>query len=407
MFGSYDRNMSDTAQLVERILETDNIHAFVLVCEAADKYLPMIDALGVVLANGKTLKVTDISPDVAKKIDETRKTLKREDRIVWALRFYKKALLLESLWLAQHDPEFFKKRFGAVPAPDQPILQKQIFKLAEVDVTPFEHGHFDDPSAEPPITGYATIDAINARLGHYIEVADTYGAGEHDNVVNHLVLGRQSYGEVVSAYRRGEIEIKKRYAAVLTMWPINSYAGRVKRHGEIGYKEAPGADLADSEGPITTILKFPGSKFRWLDLHRNCSYMRDDVWSKKTPAAERLTGHCCNTAGKGACTVLELAEEVGRNRWQHHAAFILYDNGQLGERKGFNNQKPSANLHRYIFELLRHDKRIRGMGGKVGWGAHHDFQISDLPRAWQKQLKKERPELFSGSDEDDDDQPEF
>ncbi len=398
--------MTEAAQLVERILETDNVHAFVLVCEAADRYLPMVDSLAIALANGKMLKVTEISPDVGRKVDETRKTLKRNDRIVWALRFYKKALLLEAMWLAKYDPEFYKKRFGAVPAPEQPVLAKQINRLSDVDVTPFMEGDEDDPEAtEPAITGFRTIDAINARLGHYIEVADTYGAGEHDNIINRMVLGRQSYGEVVSAYRRGEIQIKKRYAAALTIWPAHSYAGRTKSNTEITYTEPGNADLMDAEGPVETIMKFPGSKFRWFDLHRNCSFIRDDMWAKKTPDAERVTGHCCNVAGKGACTVLELAEHLGGNRWQHHAAFILYHDGQLGERKGFANQKPSPNVYKYIFELLRGYKRIKGMGGKIGWGSQNDFQISDLPLPWQQQLRKDRPDLFQGKGAEEEDEP--
>jgi hypothetical protein len=397
----------DAAQLVERILETDNVHAFVLVCEAADKYLPMIDSLAIVLANGKVLKVTEISPNVSKKIEETRKTLKREDRIVWALRFYKKALLMECFWLGQHDPEFFKKRFGAVPAPEQPNLQKQIQRLGDIDVSPFEHGDINDPEqTDPPISGYGTIDAINARLGHYIEIADTFGAGEHDNIINRLILSRQSYGDVVSLYRRGEISIKKRYAAVLSIWPIHSHAGRIHKNEEIGYNAAPNADMADSEGPIETIMTFPGSQARWFDLHRNCSYIRDDMWSKKTPGPERVTGHCCNTAGKGACTVYELAERIGPNRWQHLAAFIFYPaTGQLGERKGFANQKPPPNTWRFIKELLLQRKEIKGLGGRIGWGSQNDFQITDLPKPWIKELQAARPELFKGTDLEVDEEP--
>lgn len=396
--------MSDAAQVVERLLNTDGVHAFVLVCEAADKYSPMIDSLVVVLANGRQVKVTEIDKDVGKKIDETRKTLKREDRIVWALRFYKKALASECLWMAKYEPQYFKKKFGAVPSPEQPILERQLAKLADVDITPFQEAEEDDPEhAEPPYTGFSTIDAINTRLGDYIEVAETFGAADKDNLINRVMLTRQSFGEVVSAYRRAEIAIRRRYAAVLNIWPSREYR-RTEKHPEVTYVPAPKADMCDAEGPISTVMEFPNG-WRWFDLNRNCSYLRDEMLSKHPIRKNMATGHCGNTAGKGDCTVLTLEEPLGDNRWNHHAFFVLYHDGQLGERKGKFNQKPSPKLWKYIFELLKHDKRIKGLGRNRGYGGANDFQLEDLPKPWLAQLKKARPDMFP--DEDEDEQAEF
>jgi serine/threonine-protein kinase RIO1 len=53
-------------------------------------YLPMFESVFVVLANGEKVKVTDLDQRVMPKVKETEKMLRRDDRSVWALRFFKK-----------------------------------------------------------------------------------------------------------------------------------------------------------------------------------------------------------------------------------------------------------------------------------------------------------------------------
>lgn len=372
--------MTDAAYIIDQLLTTDGIHAFVVVCEAADKYLPIIDSLGVPLENGKIAKVTAVEPDVARKVDETKKTLRREDRIVWALRFYKKALVSELLWLVRHDPAFFQKKFGAAPLPDQTGLERQFRKLADVDITPFQESDPDDPEElEPPYTGYSTIDTINQRIGHYIGIADTLGENEPDNIINKLIFQRQSFGEIVSLFRRGELLLMKKKAAGIVIKPSR---GAV-------------SDMADSEGPVQTWVKFPNG-WRWFNLLRNCSEIRNDP---NAPPSTAITGHCANTAAKGDVTVLELAEPLGNDRWKHHAMFVLHRNGMLGEMKGRKNQKPSPRLYKYILELLRQRHEIKGLGFH---GPHHhapgnDFSLSDFPKAYMDILRRERPDLLQNS----------
>jgi hypothetical protein len=370
--------MTDAAHVVEQLITTEGIHAFVFICEAADKYLPIIDSLEVLLANGKSVKVVQIEVDVAKKVEEAKKTLKREDRIVWALRFYKKALIEELLWLAHTEPQFFQRKFGAPPAPDQSGLERQLRKLADVDITPFQEADPADPEAlEPPYTGYSTIDTINQRLGHYMEIAETYGENEPDNIIHKLIFQRQPFGEIVSLFRRGEIALLKKHAAGLTIVPA---------HG-------PNYDMQDDEGPIKTLVNFPNG-WKWLNLMRNCSEIRNDP---QAPPSTAITGHCANTAAKGNVTVLELVEPLGDNRWKHHAMFVLSKDGQLGEMKGRKNQKPSPRLHKYILELLRQRKEIKGMGYHSS--DHHlpsnDFRLGDFPKPYLDILKRERPDLIS------------
>lgn len=368
--------MTDAASIVENLINTDGIHAFVFVCEAADKYLPMVDSLGVQLANGKVVKVTEMDRTIARKVDETRKTLKREDRIVWALRFYKKALIDQLIWMTRNDPDYFKRRFRSPPAPEQPILVKQLQKLSDVDITPFQEFDADDPeSLEAPYSGFSTIDAINERIGHYVSVDEKLGQTEPLNAINALRLERQSFGEVISIFRRAEITLRhKRFPGAIEMTPT---------------PEGP-YDLKDKEGPVQTIIKFPDG-WRWFDLHRACSPMRDD---RTAPSDIAITGHCANVASKTGYTAFELAEPLENNRWKHQAFFIMHPGGWLGEMKGRKNQKPSPRLEKYIYELLRREKRIRGVGRKGGHNPAHDFALSDLTKTHADILRQERPELF-------------
>lgn len=375
--------MSDSDHIVQRLIETTGIHAFVFICEAADKYLPIVNSLEMALANGHRAKATDFEPEIGQKVDETRKTLKREDRIVWALRYYKKALALELLWLAKNDPQFVQEKFGSPPAPEQPGLEKQIRKLADVDLSPFE-----TPGADtdfPPYVGYATIDAINQRLGHYLDLADSLGENDKDNIIHRLIFQHQSFGQILSLFRRGQILLHKKHAASLVI----KQARGVTANGEQ-------YDMRDDEGPIQTWVTFPNG-WRWLNLLRNCSEIRNDP---KAPAHLAVTGHCANTAALGDVEVLELVEPLGNDRWRHHAMFVLHNSsGQLGEMKGRKNQKPSPRLWKYILELLRQRKEIKGLYG-AGHKPENNFHLKDFPKQYLDILRRERPELFTSSASD-------
>jgi hypothetical protein len=366
--------MTAAGRIIERLINSESVHALVLVCEAADKYLPMIDSISVPLANGQRVKVTQLDPDVARKVDETKRTLKREDRIIWALRFYKKALLAQLLWMTENEAPIFQKRFGAPPAPDQGDLQRQLQKLNDVDISPF--AEYDSHGMDSPYSGFSTINAINERLGHYLSVAAQYGENSPNNIIHRLQFQRQPYGEIVSQFRRGELELMRGQAKYIETKPT---------------PEGP-YDLTDPEGPLETILEFPNG-WRWFDLHRNCSVMRDD---RTAPSNTAMTGHCANVAAKGEVTLLELVEPLNseRTKWKHHALFVLHKDGQLGEMKGRKNQKPSPRLWPYIRDLFLTQKQIQGTSHSLaGHAPTSNFQLSELPKHYADPIKRERPDL--------------
>ena len=78
-------------------------------------------------------------------------------------------------------------------------------------------------------------------------------------------------------------------------------------------------------------------------------------------------------------------------RWYPVATFILDDDGKLGEMKGRGNDKPAAKYHPYIVELLRHHL-IRGIKGG-GYMPENNFSMSDLDPQRREQLIAAKPEL--------------
>ena len=175
---------------------------------------PMIESISVLLTNGKEVDATEIGTCVRQKIEETEKALKRKDRVEWALRHFKKALIEEVLWKVQHRPHVFLKRFGSLPTAGQPELRRQLLELEEVRLDTFRCClPPDDPrmllEREPPCTGFEVIDEINERLGHFLQM-DEDNRSDPDNGIGSLKFERQTFDEIISAFSSSAAAIRAR-----------------------------------------------------------------------------------------------------------------------------------------------------------------------------------------------------
>jgi len=108
--------------------------------------------------------------------------------------------------------------------------------------------------------------------------------------------------------------------------------------------------------------------------------------------------HCGNAPSrKPGDKILSLREPVerdGKTLWLPHLTFIFND-GQLGEMKGFKNQKPAPKFHPYIVKLLE-DERIKKVKGG-GYKPQNNFKLKDLTEQQHQALEKVRPELIQQS----------
>ena len=180
--------------------------------QSGQQYLAMFESVFVVLVNGERVKVTDLDRQVAQKIEETKNVLQNNDRIEWALRHFKKALIEQLLWKVENERRYFKIKFKSFPAKEQPELQRQLQELAAVDITPFQEIDPDSPEAalESPYSGFFTVDEINKHLGYFLKFAEPYSETDPDNdIARHRFL-HEPFGEIVSIFRRSEIKLKRK-----------------------------------------------------------------------------------------------------------------------------------------------------------------------------------------------------
>lgn len=255
---------------------------------------------------------------VEKYVTWARKTLKKNDRIVWFLRWVR----IELAGRARHtnsDAELAK-------------LNKRLHT---------EHTRSD----------VVPLNNLMTNLEHYLSMPIPQ--------IQNMVWAKQSPSELLDDFDAYEEE-----------WKEASNARLLK------YQEG-------SEPRM--IMKFPDG-YAWFDLEK--PYCRDEGGAM---------GHCGNTAAyKRSDTLLSLRRLVktvdGHTQWYPVCTFILDENGQLGEMKGRNNDKPLEKYHPYIVELLKHEPSIEGIKGG-GYLASHNFHMSDLDDETREELVAQKPGL--------------
>jgi hypothetical protein len=80
------------------------------------------------------------------------------------------------------------------------------------------------------------------------------------------------------------------------------------------------------------------------------------------------------------------------------------NDGKIGEMKGFANEKPSKDLHKYILKLLE-DPRVEHIVGG-GYRPENNFSLKHLSAAQRKRLLNLKPDLDREGEAQDDDHDE-
>jgi hypothetical protein len=127
-------------------------------------------------------------------------------------------------------------------------------------------------------------------------------------------------------------------------------------------------------------------KYAWVKLDREYCELEG-----------RAMGHCGNTGTPQAGDrILSFRTKVDGGKQRPHLTFILDKNGLLGEMKGRGNDKPSEKYHPYIIDLLKQDF-VKGIKGG-GYMPENNFDLSDLDEQTREQLMDQKPELGSSYD---------
>lgn len=141
-----------------------------------------------------------------------------------------------------------------------------------------------------------------------------------------------------------------------------------------------------NDADTTEFLKL-SEHWIWFDLGK--AYCRDEGGAMN---------HCGNSTAQNDenKTILSLREKK-KGKWLPHLTFIyLKAEKALGEMKGVSNNKPSKKYHKYIIPLLE-DDRIQILAGG-GYKSQNNFKLSDLDDATAARIAKDKPMMTYNSE---------
>lgn len=297
-------------------------------------------------------------------INWAKKTLKKEDRIIWFLRWARikvaseyagyKALLDNNI-----DPDLNKTRNGE----ESPYAEGGIFQKAKQESVKSEIKNIEKKlSRDLPENDIEelTLDYPIQRLQRSLEHAYSLDYPP----INDIVLNKQTPSELKRLFYDLEDKYKKEHARLIP-------------------DERSGEDKS-------VIIKFPNG-WTWFNLNEPYSSLEACAM-----------GHCGNQAAGPSHLehrVLSLREPVkvgDKLYWKPHLTFI-YDtnNKSLGEMKGYGNQKPQPKYHPYIIELLtQKELPIETVAGG-GYLPQSNFSLKDLTPEQIKKVTEKNSELTS------------
>lgn len=266
-------------------------------------------------------------------VEQARRCLRKQDRIVWYLRLWKMGFV----WSLSQRPAD-TARDDAEPGGFDLLLRK----MAQDYVRK---------------RGSTVDNAIDE--GYYVY------HDQHllDDLEHYLSLPIAAIRNRVFAYDDPD-KVRTEFADLEKQWQ----------------DEAKGA-FADPQ--VKPLITFPDG-FAWFDL--------DTAYCSKEADA---MGHCGNRPRQHSDdNILSLRKLVQRGDQVLHKpylTFILDGNGLLGEMKGRFNKKPAPAFHPHIIALLRHPV-VRGIKGG-GYLPENNFSLDDLDADTRAALVEAKPEL--------------
>lgn len=272
--------------------------------------------------------------------------LKREDRIIWYLRF---ELVHCLAYIVMGDYFFYRGE-----DPDKDLIERSQFKLKElVNKT----GYGDDTSEFQRLflstanngAGEA-LSILRLSLMHYLSLPVPE---IHDYIFNN-----QSIKDLKDDLDQLE---KKWYEAERS---------QIKQSDE------------EADHEVTDLITFRDG-WKWL--------LKD---TEECSIEAKAMGHCGNAGNpQPGDRILSLREPTKKpGVWAPHCTFILREDGFLSEMKGRENKKPVEKYHSYIIELLRNDI-IKGIVGG-GYLPENNFSMDDLTQEQRDTLYKVKPTLM-------------
>lgn len=143
------------------------------------------------------------------------------------------------------------------------------------------------------------------------------------------------------------------------------------------------------EGKQDKVFLKIDNEYTWFDLQ-----------SHKCSRESMVTGHCGTSSRGSSDTLLSLRKLITIDGEKYFDSVLTFAidkrTGDLGEMKGKKNSKPKKEYHPQIFKLLM-DDRVQGISGN-GYRPETNFAISDLPQDKQDYIFEKKPQLTDIND---------
>lgn len=230
-----------------------------------------------------------------------RKTLKRNDRIVWALKWYRITYLHFDLdRYYDNAPEKYEKMAATYK------------KWTAIDAE--------------------NKSALEAECNDFSRIFSSVAVLEH---IRSLIENIPEIDNMVWDTRTPPIDMMNNITHIEREWKSEQ------------------TRLVTPEPDDKIVLSYDNGKYGWVLLDR--AYCRSEG---------DAMGHCGNTASAKPGDRILSFRTISPVNHKPHLTFILDEDGYLGEMKGRGNEKPAAKYHPYIIDLLKQDfiEGIKGGG---------------------------------------------
>ena len=294
---------------------------------SAKKYLQMFQQPFFLEREGK------VKPEVREEIEWARKTLKKEDWIVWYLRLYKLDIIQNETRSLQWNRDK-KSLYQGVDLSKNVKFMEHMNKM-KCNLDDFHMNH------------------VKESMKHMVDM--------NLPEINAMVLDWKSPKRVMDQVDDYEMS-----------WQAKNEGKSTLEYGEKLVEFEDGSAWFD--------LQVSGCEEE-ADLMGHCGNGSHRPDSPQTVLSYRRP--------------VEGLEEGEEKRWTPYLTFILNkETGELGEMKGRGNSKPAERYHDAIMSLLKEDDRIKKVVGG-GYRAENNFHLSDLEDDKFSQLMDDKPCLFS------------
>lgn len=274
-------------------------------------------------------------------VDWAINTLKKEDRIIWYLRYQ---LMFCLVPIASGNFVFF----GDKPR-DKELIIKASTKLKEL-LGKMGYTTADTDLADIMKNPIMVDNVLRQKLSHYMGLPSPE----------------------VQGYVFGSEKIKDLYAKLDSLeskW-ASAEKSQIKQADE------------ESKHTVTTLITFNDG---WKWVVKDAEYCDLEA---------RAMGHCGNRGDpRPGDRIISLREPTKKpGIWRPACTFILRKEGLISEMKGRENNKPDPKYFPYIVELLKNDI-VKGIVGG-GYAPEANFTPEDLPEGVRNSLYSAKPALM-------------